>query len=610
MITYKHQKETETMPLKRLVVVFCMIIPGLYSFHTIHYPAYGVDSLENILTKIENKQLSIPEQELVDIYNKLSNHYNERNTKKSSELAYKALDLAGKTGYEEGTAHALGMLGSLCNSRGKFDSAIWYYSKSLTFFETGSDSLYMAKMYNNIGLSHDYMGNLDSAMHYYSKSLDIKKQLTDTMGIITCLNNIGASFFFYERYDEALDYYNQCIPLEISINDEEGLAMTYLNIGELYFKTRDYENAEDFLLMANEVNSKVNSNYLQSMIYDYLALVHMNLGKKNEALTYLKQAIKINQTLNDHEALTNNYMSLGKFYQESGNLIHALNYYSDAYRLCSGSGFVKRASDAAKALSDIYAQQSEYKRSLHYHQMYSDLKDSVMNVENHRQMAEMRTKYETEKKEKELVLNELELEKNAREIKQQRLISGFSIGGVITFLILSMFIYGQYKRKDEAYRQLVTKNLDMLRCEQIQEKEKQGSIIEPNEKYTKSTLSDDQKSKIISQLQEFIKSEKPFKDPFLGIDSLASSLNTNRSYLSQIINEFYQQNFYSFINDLRVKEARRLLANPEYRKWSIEGIARQVGFNSKSSFNTAFKKFTGVTPSFFVKTIYEEQNAS
>jgi AraC-like DNA-binding protein/Tfp pilus assembly protein PilF len=525
-------------------------------------------------------------------------------------LANKAIDLAGKIGYEEGIAHGTGMLGSLYNSKGKYDSAIYFYKKSLYYFEEEQDSLYMAKMYNNIGLSNDFLGYMDSAMYYYSKSLDIKKNLKDTMGIITCLNNIGASFFYYEMYDEAMDYYHQCIPLEEAIEDEEGLAMTYLNMGELFLKTMDYEQAEKNLSKAHEINKNVNSNYLQSMIWDNLALVYMNLGNINEARDCFERAIELNKILNDHEALSNNYLSMGKFMHQSGNLNKAVEYYSSAFNECTRSGFVKRASDAAKALSKLYAQRSNYRKSLHYHELYSDLKDSVINIENNRQMAEMRTKYETEKKEKQLIQKKLELEQNAREIKQQRLVSGFSIAGGIIFLVFSLFIYGQYKRKDEAYRQLVKKNLDMVKCEQVQESNQQDGVLEKSLKYNKSALSDDQKGRIARELQELIKTTKPFRDPTLGIDALATRLNTNRSYLSQIINEFYEQNFYSFINDMRVKEARRLLANPEYRKLSIEGIARQVGFNSKSSFNTAFKKLTGVTPSYFSKTIQEEENIS
>ena len=92
---------------------------------------------------------------------------------------------------------------------------------------------------------------------------------------------------------------------------------------------------------------------------------------------------------------------------------------------------------------------------------------------------------------------------------------------------------------------------------------------------------------------------KPFTQKQFTINDLAHLLNTNRNYLSQIINDYYKTNFNNYINDLRIKEARKMLISSDYSYYSIEGVGEAVGFHSKATFNTAFKKFTGVTPSFY-----------
>ena len=79
-------------------------------------------------------------------------------------------------------------------------------------------------------------------------------------------------------------------------------------------------------------------------------------------------------------------------------------------------------------------------------------------------------------------------------------------------------------------------------------------------------------------------------------------MNTNKSYLSQVINEYFRKNFSTFVNEYRVKEASRLLLEKESENYTIEAIANSVGFKSKSAFNSAFKKFTGITPSYFVNS--------
>ena len=95
--------------------------------------------------------------------------------------------------------------------------------------------------------------------------------------------------------------------------------------------------------------------------------------------------------------------------------------------------------------------------------------------------------------------------------------------------------------------------------------------------------------------------DKLYLDDSLTIHSLALKLKTNSKYLSQLINTDFNKSFVVFINEYRVEEAKRLLMDDKNKLLSIEGIGYEAGFKSKSAFNTAFKKFTGETPSSFLK---------
>ncbi|APF17611.1 transcriptional regulator, AraC family [Caldithrix abyssi DSM 13497] len=85
----------------------------------------------------------------------------------------------------------------------------------------------------------------------------------------------------------------------------------------------------------------------------------------------------------------------------------------------------------------------------------------------------------------------------------------------------------------------------------------------------------------------------------MGLNFVQDGLGIHSRYLSQIIHEIYGMNFPQFLNNLRVQEAIRLFQEKDSQHYSIEGIGKQVGFQSKSTFHTAFKKITGVTPSYF-----------
>jgi len=129
----------------------------------------------------------------------------------------------------------------------------------------------------------------------------------------------------------------------------------------------------------------------------------------------------------------------------------------------------------------------------------------------------------------------------------------------------------------------------------------EANIKEPQTvKYEKSSLKDDVKNELITKLKKYLDEEKPYLNNDLKLDDIANKLKTNRQYLSQIINETYKQNFFTLINNYRINEAKKLFFNQKHKQLSIMGVANSVGFNSKSTFNTLFKKFTGKTPSQFI----------
>ncbi len=114
-------------------------------------------------------------------------------------------------------------------------------------------------------------------------------------------------------------------------------------------------------------------------------------------------------------------------------------------------------------------------------------------------------------------------------------------------------------------------------------------------KYKNSSLTEVQKDKIIRDLEKYMET-KPYYYSRLTIDDVALALNINSKYLSQVINEIYKRNFYSYINNYRINDSKQMLVSGEFGNYSMEGIAKTVGFNSKSSFYTAFKNNTGMTP--------------
>jgi AraC-like DNA-binding protein len=127
-------------------------------------------------------------------------------------------------------------------------------------------------------------------------------------------------------------------------------------------------------------------------------------------------------------------------------------------------------------------------------------------------------------------------------------------------------------------------------------------LILPKEKYFHSKLSGDDKLNIINDLTAFLGSEsKPFLNPGLSLVEVAKLLKVTPQQLSQVVNEKTNLNFTNYINSYRIEKAKEILSTHDFTRQTIDSVAEMAGFQSKSPFYLAFKKYTGMTPSAFIR---------
>lgn len=124
---------------------------------------------------------------------------------------------------------------------------------------------------------------------------------------------------------------------------------------------------------------------------------------------------------------------------------------------------------------------------------------------------------------------------------------------------------------------------------------------DPEKKYEKSGLTPKKNKQCLKNLHNLMQEEKPYIDSELTLGRLAEMLDISPHNLSEIINSSLNQNFFDFINKYRVEAVKQNLLDPSQKHFTVIAIAFDAGFNSKTAFNTIFKKHTGHTPSQFRK---------
>jgi YesN/AraC family two-component response regulator len=124
-------------------------------------------------------------------------------------------------------------------------------------------------------------------------------------------------------------------------------------------------------------------------------------------------------------------------------------------------------------------------------------------------------------------------------------------------------------------------------------------VIQEKPKPAKTGFSIEKIGDIAAKIMVLMEQEKLYQETELTLQQLATKLRLPTYQVSQIINEGLKKNFYDLVNGYRVEEAKRLLQDPKNENYTILSVGFEAGFNSKTTFNTVFKKFTGMSPTEF-----------
>ncbi len=131
-----------------------------------------------------------------------------------------------------------------------------------------------------------------------------------------------------------------------------------------------------------------------------------------------------------------------------------------------------------------------------------------------------------------------------------------------------------------------------------------SSAVNNNEpEYKKSGLNEQESGSVLEELVSYMETEKPYLDEDFTIHDLSKELGIPRHYITQVINKKLKKNFYTFVNEYRVKEFKIKLTEPGNNHFKLMTIAYESGFKSKSGFYSAFKKIENMTPSEFKEAV-------
>ena len=528
--------------------------------------------------------------------------------------------LESSSGIEK--ANLLKQIGENYQQAEYHQKAIIYYQKSLDIYNEFKDTLLQARVLGEIGNSYFDSFDFDKSLKYYLKALKFYEQINNINGILKILNSIGNTYMGVLNNDKALEYYLKSYKISEQTGNKKAVYIVLNNIGILYLNRNDEKALEYFqkaLLLLKESNDSIN----MSGLIQNIALVYFNMQKYDTALYYYFEALNFKNQFKNKLRIARTTSNIANLYIYKNDLATAEIYLDSSIK-------ISKEIDAKGILENNYYQYTllyamkgdDLNNMRKYSKLYSAISDTIINEQSSRLIAEMQTKFETEKKEQKIEM--LNIENKLKETQLQARTYWMLIF-IIAFTLVVIFVvilFIQKRRLLFANTNLVQKNLEIVKSEKklIDANTKLSAIVNEHEKisienieypaikYTGSQLTDEQKQDIKNSIIFYMNNSRNYLNIDYSINTLAKDLDISRSYISQVINELFKQNFSNFLNEYRIKEARKILSHPNNLIYTIESIAELVGYKSKSAFNKAFKKYVGVTPSFYLNSMNNKSN--
>ncbi|MBN1199916.1 MAG: tetratricopeptide repeat protein [Bacteroidales bacterium] len=526
----------------------------------------------------------------VDQLYHLSFQYFQSDPDTSRLLLEEGLKLADRLGYRKGRINILSGFGYYGIVRGDYSYALQYLNQALEEADRYSVEVAKGSIRNGLGLVYAELTEYPQALGFYQQAYDQFMAAGDSGRAGSILANMGVIHCKQMNYRKGLDYFNRVLQIAEKTGNTYQRLQVLGVMANAYESLQEHQQAESYFKEALRIARELNIPLEIGLSCGNLGKACFMNGRIDEAIRYTREAVDILEKLDAQHFLVSNYANLAKCYAAEGRFDIAEEWARKAEATAGKGGSFEKESWALEAFVDLHEKQRNYKEANAFLHKLLVIKDSIYTNEQKEEIAELETKFNVKQKEREIELLQKESEINVLKISKQRQAIGFLSGGIILLLVFSALLYRLFRKKQQSNRELIRKNLELMKAE---EREVAFRRQDPN-KYVEA-----RKEELVNEFEALMHHQGLYRQSGITLEMVAERLNSNRTYLSGMINSHFRTNFTTLINRYRIREARRLLLSPDFKNYTIEAIANEVGFISKSTFNEAFKKETGLTPSFF-----------
>jgi two-component system NarL family sensor kinase len=389
----KIEKQMPLIMKNHLSLLFALLIV----FPSMAQTTRENDSLEKVAT-------TAPDSTKADIYSELCFRYSFSLPLKAVEKGKKAVTITKKLGDEKRIAQAYNDLGMVYQKRGKYDTALTYYNISVSLRQKLGLKRPLAATLSKIGIIQYERGDYQVSLANQIKAFKIFEDVKDSAAIAYSCNNIGNLLNILKQFDEGDTYFKKSMAIGLSRKDNYIIAVSYSGMATNAYGRGNPQAAVEYNLKSLPLMEATGDKFNISRTLENLGSSYHALGDKNKAIEYYKKALQIDEEIGDNHGRAKRSLSIGDYLIEEGQYASAKPYLERGLMLSEKIRSKPLQSSAYRSMSNYYGGLGDYKNKAKYLELYSAINQEILNSESLHSLTEMQTKYETDKKEKEIKL--------------------------------------------------------------------------------------------------------------------------------------------------------------------------------------------------------------
>ena len=396
-------------------------------------------------------------------YAQLFAEYLYVDTNKSKPYLDSTLVLAERLKNPEFIARTKNYLGVYYNMTSQYEKSDSLYNIVIDLFTKLGDNTQVSYALNNKAISLRSLGRFNECLEVHMQSLKLKEKIGDTEeSIAASYWNIGNIQGDIGNYDISNEYYNKAKIIYEKLNLKEDLASINVNLAINMKNQKEYKEAK--FLLKEVIPYYIEQNYNNDLagLYDNLGWIYAQEDSLEVAESYYIKSLNISRNYGETSLIGLNYRHLGELYNKKGEYRQALRYMKDALQIAEETGTRKKMIGDLLEMSKAYAGLGRYKKAYEFHTDYHELHDEILGKENIERMNELEVQYQTEKKEKELIIKENEikiLEERKQKAENEKLFLLISLLGALALAAAIVYALRQKMRRNKVEREKLDASL-------------------------------------------------------------------------------------------------------------------------------------------------------